>query len=133
VQLPTKNRLCASVAGVPDDERTRRRLGDATKARIEDLASGWSVDSGSKVEPEPLPAPPSPDATPTSAPEPRARRKTQPPPPPGSVQRKQLEQQILETSDTIDDDAVKPRGEVILATSRLPKLPTQPPPIPARA
>jgi hypothetical protein len=119
---------------VPDDERTRRRLGDATKARIEDLASGWSVDS--KVEPEPLPAPPltTPDATPTNTPEPRARRKTQPPPPPGSAQRKQLEQQILETSDTIDDDAdPKPRGEMILATSRLPKLPTQPPPIPARA
>jgi hypothetical protein len=124
---------------VPDDERTRRRLGDATKARIEDLAAGWAVDSDSKVEPEPLPAAPlaTPDATPTSAPEPRARRKTQPPPPPGSVARKQLEQQILDTSDTIDEDAnrsdVKPRGEMILATSRLPKLPTQPPPIPARA
>jgi hypothetical protein len=121
---------------VPDDERTRRRLGDATKARIEDLASGWSVDPDSKVEPAPLPEPPlaTPDATPTSAPEPRTRRKTQPPPPPGSVARKQLEQQILQTgeSDTIDDD-IKPRGEVILATSRLPKLPTQPPPIPARA
>ncbi|MBA3451732.1 MAG: hypothetical protein H0T42_01395, partial [Deltaproteobacteria bacterium] len=29
---------------MPDDERTRRRLGDETKARIADLSSGWSVD-----------------------------------------------------------------------------------------
>ncbi len=30
---------------VADDERTRRRLGDETKARIADLSSGWAVDS----------------------------------------------------------------------------------------
>ncbi|HEY1813052.1 MAG TPA: hypothetical protein VGG74_11965 [Kofleriaceae bacterium] len=109
---------------MPDDERTRRRLGDATKARIDDLAAGWSVDS----EPPPLPAVP--DATPTNAPEPpsRPRTRTQPPPPPGSVERKQLESAILETSDTIDDDA-PPRGEVILATKRAPKQ-TKPPPLP---
>ncbi|HEY3804775.1 MAG TPA: hypothetical protein VGL61_19310 [Kofleriaceae bacterium] len=109
---------------MPDDERTRRRLGDATKARIDDLAAGWSVDS----EPPPLPAVP--DATPTNAPEApgRPRTRTQPPPPPGSVERKQLESAILETSDTIDDDA-PPRGEVILATKRAPKQ-TKPPPLP---
>jgi hypothetical protein len=113
---------------VPDDERTRRRLGDATKARIDDLASGWSVDS----EPPPLPAVP--DATPTNAPEPlpRPRTRTAPPPPPGSVERQRLESAILETSDTIDEDA-QPRGEVILATKRAPKQPTRPPPIPTAA
>ena len=112
---------------MPDDERTRRRLGDATKARINDLAAGWSVDA------EPARPPSVPDATPTLAPEPtRARRKTQPPPPPGSQARKELEKEILETSDTIDEEA-KPRGEVILAATRGPKNPTKPPPIPAAA
>ena len=115
---------------MPDDERTRRRLGDATKARIDDLAAGWSVDA----EPSVLPAVP--DATPTDAPEAgRPRRKTQPPPPPGSRARKDLEQAILETSDTIDEDhdAKPPRGEVILAATRGAKKPTKPPPIPAAA
>lgn len=37
---------------MPDDERTRRRLGDETKGRIADLASGWSV------EPDARPAAP---------------------------------------------------------------------------
>ena len=32
------------VRPVPDDERPRRRLGDETKERIADLASGWSLD-----------------------------------------------------------------------------------------
>ncbi len=48
------------------------------------------------------------------------------------MERKVLEQAILENSDTIDEDA-KPRGEVILATSRAVKSPTRPPPIPAAA
>ena len=30
-----------TVPTVPDDDRTRRRLSDATKGRIDDLASGW--------------------------------------------------------------------------------------------
>jgi len=44
---------------VPDDERTRRRLGDETKARIADLSSGWSVDSEDRPAsvPEKPPAP----------------------------------------------------------------------------
>src|SRR5262249_12191986 len=70
-------------AVVPDDDRKLRRLGDETKGRIADLASGWSV------EPKPDPAP---------APEPPAARKkprTVPPPPPGSVARQQLEQAIV--------------------------------------
>ena len=48
-----------------DDDRTRRRLGDETKGRIADLASGWGVD-----EPA-APAPPKPPAkTPTPTPKP---------------------------------------------------------------
>lgn len=35
---------------MPDDERTRRRLGDETKARIADLSSGWSVESDAPPE-----------------------------------------------------------------------------------
>jgi hypothetical protein len=114
-------------------------MGDATKARIDDLAAGWSVDS---ALPEPV-APAAPTAPASMvAPEaaPRDRPRTQPPPPPGSTERKVLEQTILETSDTIDDDAPVrvPRGEMILATSPVPKLAppvraqtkTKPPPIP---
>ena len=33
-----------------DDERTRRRLGDETKARIADLSSGWAVDPDAAPE-----------------------------------------------------------------------------------
>ncbi|MFT3699839.1 MAG: hypothetical protein QM831_42235 [Kofleriaceae bacterium] len=36
---------------MPDDERTRRRLGDATKSRIDGLASGWSLDEPSAKRP----------------------------------------------------------------------------------
>src|SRR6185312_16661472 len=83
----------------------------------------------------------------------RPRRRTQPPPPPGSHERKALEQAILETGDTIDspanagraappkavrsaidEEAEKPRGEVILAATRgAKKSATKPPPIPAAA
>ncbi len=34
---------------VADDERTRRRLGDETKARIADLSSGWAVDPDARI------------------------------------------------------------------------------------
>jgi prefoldin subunit 5 len=76
---------------VPDDDRTRRRLGDATKGRIADLASGWKVDDDA---PEPPAAPaPEPGA-------PRRRTKTLPPPPPGSAARKALEDAIVDSRDT---------------------------------
>ncbi|MDQ3335337.1 MAG: hypothetical protein M4D80_09245 [Myxococcota bacterium] len=52
---------------MPDDDRTRRRLGDETKGRIADLASGWSVDESENPAPAaPAPAKP-PAATPASA------------------------------------------------------------------
>lgn len=100
---------------MPDDDRTRRRLGDDTKARIADLASGWTVESPEAGDQNAAPvapaAPraatpaPSPTATPNTAapaiaPEPEPARKkprTVPPPPPGSAERRALEDKILET------------------------------------
>jgi hypothetical protein len=92
---------------VPDDDRTRRRLGDETKARIADLASGWTVESPeppSASQPTaPLPSAPTvANATPApSTPElsepGRKKPRTVPPPPPGSVERKALEDHIVET------------------------------------
>jgi hypothetical protein len=73
---------------VPEDDRSRRRLGDATKARIEDLAEGWT--------PAPEVVSPTPDGTPPVEPlpdpPPRAKQKTLPPPPPGSPARKAIEE-----------------------------------------
>lgn len=65
---------------MPDGDGPRRRVGDDTRSRIADLASGWSA------EPEPAPEP-----------VPRKKQKTLPPPPPGSPARAQLESQILNT------------------------------------
>lgn len=89
---------------MPDDERPRRRLGDETKNRIADLASGWSLDGEASEPPGPAvpahtpkPAPAS-LATPKPAalpPPPRAKQRTNPPPPPGSPERKALEDKIV--------------------------------------
>jgi hypothetical protein len=102
------------VTAVPDDERTRRRLGDETKGRIADLASGWTVepvqDAGPPTStPDPLSARSA--AIPTGTqkaqvvapplpppPEPRKKAKTLPPPPPGSSARKALEDKIIEST-----------------------------------
>lgn len=92
---------------VPDDERTRRRLSDATKGRIADLASGWTVDAD-PATPEPVPPTPTAKATPAPAPPalapgdpatgaPRKKQRTLPPPPPGSEARKALESAILDS------------------------------------
>lgn len=88
---------------VSDDDRQRRRMGDATKGRIADLASGWDVPPDAKgtaaaAEPPPAPAPPPrapapSDPPPASGPPqstvagelpPRRKARTMPPPPPGS-------------------------------------------------
>lgn len=92
---------------MPDDERPRRRLGDETKNRIADLASGWSLE-GEGEEPPPAPAhtpKPSPPTAPppTGVPPPaalptRSKPRTNPPPPPGSAERKALEDKIVETA-----------------------------------
>jgi predicted nucleic acid-binding Zn-ribbon protein len=81
---------------VPDDDRKRRRLGDETKGRIADLASGWDTPGEPPSAPEP-PGPP-PNA---------ARRKKQttlPPPPPGSPARKKVEEDILDITDDVEAD-----------------------------
>lgn len=92
---------------MPDDERPRRRLGDETKNRIADLASGWSLE-GEGDEPPPAPAhtpkpipptaPPTAAATPSPASPARSKPRTNPPPPPGSAERKALEDKIVETA-----------------------------------
>ncbi|HVK82872.1 MAG TPA: hypothetical protein VM513_02140 [Kofleriaceae bacterium] len=106
---------------MPDDERTRRRLGDETKGRIADLASGWTVDA------EKPPAPVTPPAATT--PVPRKKAKTLPPPPPGSEQRKALDSVIADLSE---GDASKGASQPPPAPER-PKRSTQPPAPPARA
>ena len=178
--FPTEKATCMLVSpAVPDDDRARRRLGDATKARIDDLAAGWSVEpdaSATTVDPPlapalppPLPLPPAPDATPTIvasearpgiivAPElpARSRPRTLPPPPPGSLERKAIEQAILDArsparlpTDTTDEDggatrvAPDPRNEhsfaspdssaALAAIGLRPKSPTRPPPPPPPA
>lgn len=55
------------VPTVSDDDRTRRRLGDETKGRIADLASGWGVDEPAAPAP---PVKPAATKTPTPAPTP---------------------------------------------------------------
>jgi hypothetical protein len=112
---------------VPDDERTRRRLGDATKSRIDDLAGGWSLDSPQPAPPAtapvkgtPGPAPVEDDdedggtdtlddesppvmSAPRAAAPGRKKPRTVPPPPPGSDARKALEDAIVESKDRSGD------------------------------
>src|SRR5262245_309322 len=103
-----------SSARVPDDDRKGRRLGDETKGRIADLASGWTVDAEAPPVPEPpIPAGArdrsSPIAREASGPAragrdaPRRKAKTLPPPPPGSVARKALEDKILELREATEE------------------------------
>ncbi len=99
---------------VPDDERPRRRVGDETKERIADLASGWSVDSPAAPAAEP--------------PAKRKKPKTQPPPPPGSAERKALEQQIVETKPA--PAGTPPAERAKPATAPPPVRPASPPPVP---
>ncbi|MEO8702559.1 MAG: hypothetical protein ABI867_21115 [Kofleriaceae bacterium] len=99
--------LCYGPA-VPDDERTRRRLGDETKGRIADLASGWTVESPPEAKESKAQATPAPE--PAAAPRQRRNAKTIPPPPPGSVERKALEEAILDANTPlpIPDPRTKP-------------------------
>ncbi|MEO8844219.1 MAG: hypothetical protein ABI591_25325 [Kofleriaceae bacterium] len=139
---------------MPDDERTRRRLGDATRSRIDDLASGWSIegpatpavdppaDTSDTVDDDHPPEPPAPAAQPTG----RKRPRTMPPPPPGSTARRALEEAIVETKSSevprlqlgnvvTPPPAITPAKERVLATMPAPatkKPPTRPPPIPLR-
>jgi hypothetical protein len=102
---------------VPDDDRNRRRVGDETKERIADLASGWDVPPPSKPAPEP-PAAPAPEPPAADAPR-RKKQKTLPPPPPGSAERKALEDAIVEHRTPVPTDtktaAVEQSGARALA------------------
>lgn len=117
-----------NVRVVSDDERTRRRLGDATKSRIADLASGWSVGDEGEAPSRTTPIPeltPDPDPDPEPPPPPRAKRKTQPPPPPGSAERKKLEDKIVEAKPAPPKPPATPPER--------PKPPTaSPPPTPKK-
>jgi hypothetical protein len=123
-----------SSGSVPDDDRTRRpRVGDETKERIDNLASGWSVGETppadlSKVEATPA-------SSEVGAP-PRKKQKTLPPPPPGSAERVRLEQAIVQANPTpqptkADASAKSPAPK--LAPPRPNKPTTPPPPLPPRA
>jgi prefoldin subunit 5 len=125
------------VRPVPDDERPRRRLGDETKERIADLASGWSLDGKDEAPPVP-PKPahtPTPQPKATATPEPtRKKPRTNPPPPPGSAERKALEDKIVELAHTVAaPNAVGAKTSTsanpIVGETR-PKPPTAPPPVP---
>ncbi|HEY1554825.1 MAG TPA: hypothetical protein VGF94_08325 [Kofleriaceae bacterium] len=116
---------------MPDDDRNRRRLGDATRGRIADLAEGWSVDSP-KPEAKPSPAA-APDPAPASGTGPRKKPRTVPPPPPGSAERAQLEQAIVEATPTPRPRPVSgppPVPERAKSPSRPPSPPPAPPPPP---
>jgi hypothetical protein len=92
-------------------------VGDETKERIADLASGWSVDS---------------PAAPAEPPK-RKKPKTQPPPPPGSAERKALEAKIVETKPApLGTPPAGERAKPPTAPPPIPraKPPTAPPPIP---
>ncbi|HEX3758067.1 MAG TPA: hypothetical protein VHW23_05155 [Kofleriaceae bacterium] len=91
---------------MPDDERKGRRLGDETKGRIADLASGWDSDAPAALEPPPRREASGPARVPPDAP--RRNLKTQPPPPPGSAARKALEDQVAELRELYGDDDDEP-------------------------
>jgi len=93
-----------SLGRVPNDERKGRRLGDETKGRIADLASGWTVDGDSPPPPERPVRRESVGAARPGLDRPRRHTKTSPPPPPGSAERKALEGKIAELTDELEDE-----------------------------
>jgi hypothetical protein len=112
---------------VPDDERKGRRLGDETKGRIADLASGWDSNAPSVPEPPIKREASGPARVPPDAP--RRKLRTQPPPPPGSQARKALEDKIDELREAYgDDDPPRPPAPPAAAGSRPPVPPAPRPP-----
>jgi prefoldin subunit 5 len=83
---------------VPEDERKGRRLGDETKGRIADLASGWTV--GGDAPPAPAPPLRREPTGPSRVARDAAQRETRPPPPPGSAARRVLEDPVDPRSTT---------------------------------
>lgn len=120
-----------SSRGVPDDERKGRRLGDETKGRIADLASGWTMDGDAPPVPEP---PIQRDASgPTRRPPdaPRRKAKTLPPPPPGSAARKALEDKIAELRELHGEPDAAPAPPTVPAGK--PPAAGKPPPRPGKS
>ena len=118
---------------VADDERKGRRLGDDTKGRIADLASGWTVDDDAPPVPEPPVKREASGAAaghtsgPTRAPDaPRRTARTQPPPAPGSAARKALEDKLVELREAYGEPDLDP-------VPRPPVAPARPAAAPARA
>ena len=133
-----------SSVGVPDDERKGRRLGDETKGRIADLASGWTVDGDAPPAPElPLKREAS-GPTRVARDAPRRKAKTLPPPAPGSAARKALEDKIIELTDALEEQSDPPARPAPTPTptpfartpgplpSPLSAQPAGPPPLTAR-
>jgi prefoldin subunit 5 len=107
-----------SSVGVPDDERKGRRLGDETKGRIADLASGWTVDGDAPPAPElPLKREAS-GPTRVARDAPRRKAKTLPPPAPGSAARKALEDKIIELTDALEEQSDPPARPAPTPTPR---------------
>jgi hypothetical protein len=128
---------------VPDDERKGRRLGDETKGRIADLASGWTVEGASPPAPE---VPGDREASGRARNATRRKAKTLPPPPPGSPERKALEDKVdelkriagpsepselLDATDVPDPTDPTDRDPIGQLEDRSPGKPSKrPPPIP---
>ncbi|HTR51205.1 MAG TPA: hypothetical protein VMJ10_10900, partial [Kofleriaceae bacterium] len=105
---------------MPDDERNRRRMGDATRERIADLAEGWSVDSSPPAT-KPSPAAAAPEPAPATGTGPRRKARTVPPPPPGSPERAKLEQAIIDTKPEPEPPA--PRAKPATVPPPIPPIP----------
>ena len=116
---------CGIVTAVPDDDRSRRRLGDATKARIDDLAEGWG--SGSEPSSPASETSPTPEGSPLPQ---RKPSKTTPPPPPGSAARKAAEDSGAVQRDKPPSLPPPLRGKpASLPPPARGKRPTEPPPV----
>ncbi|HEY4177624.1 MAG TPA: hypothetical protein VGM90_12350, partial [Kofleriaceae bacterium] len=98
-------------------------MSDDTRARIADLADGWSTGPVAAPAPdlEPPPPPVAPPVATTTDPEPRKKQKTLPPPPPGSDLRRAL--------DGLENDDSSIRRKPPTAPPRA-KAATNPPPLP---
>jgi hypothetical protein len=115
-------------------------MGDATKGRIADLASGWDVPPEARgtaaPEPPPPPAPPESSGPPETAVAgelPRKKPRTMPPPPPGSPLRTKPPTSEVPILPPQPPPTPLPLPPPPVGESGRTKAPTRPPPIPAAA
>jgi len=128
------NRVCYCLL-VPDDERTRRRLGDATRSRIDDLASGWSLDEPSTPAPE-KPQEPKPPSAPVRAKPPTAppaARAKPPSTPPAPADRSTGTRSAIASSRSVgarapivSEDANSASGSIAARPPLVPRAPLEP-------